>query len=214
MIILFSSCLLAQKSEENGDSLRYAAFKNYQVKVGYSTNKGITNVEGNYSFALSQAFAFGVDVRLLSFPSISPSLVTMPIILTNKFSISIKGGLEFFAFSPFTPFLNVSTHYGGIIRYEINDDYNIIVEFKQINQNTTMDGFDSFLPRKHVRGFPIQFISSFRISFFANLTSKQKEIFLHFSLLHRGQNRNLASGGAAVLLLENLGNQGTNTYNN
>ncbi|MBK7103792.1 MAG: hypothetical protein IPH62_00710 [Ignavibacteriae bacterium] len=127
--------------------------------MGYSYNKEITNFEGNYSFPLSHAFAFGIDVRLLSFPSISPNLITMPIILGDKLSISIKGGLEFFAFSPFVPFLNVSTQFGGIIRYKVDADYNLIIEFKQINQNSAMDGFDAFLPRKHVRGFPFRFIS-------------------------------------------------------
>lgn len=126
--------------------------------MGYSYNKEITNFEGNYSFPLSHAFAFGIDVRLLSFPSISPVLITMPIILSDKFSISVKGGIEFFVFSPI-PLANVSTQFGGLIRYKINNDYNLFLEFKQINQNTSMDGFDAFFPRKHVRGFPFRFVS-------------------------------------------------------
>ncbi|MFZ1288761.1 MAG: hypothetical protein WAR79_01630 [Melioribacteraceae bacterium] len=155
---MISTYLFAQESNTELYSERYDIFKNFQIKMGYSYNKDITNFELNYSFPLSHAFAFGIDVRLLSFPTISPSIVTMPIILTEKISISIKGGIEFFVFSPI-PLANISTQFGGLIRYKIKNDYNLFLEFKQINQNTSMDGFTTFLPRKHVSGFPFRFVS-------------------------------------------------------
>ena len=157
-ILIFSSHLLAQESNQELYSDRYDLFKNFQIKTGYSPNKHVVNVEGNYSLPMSHVFAFGVDFRLYSFPTVSPSIGTMPIILSDRFSVSVKGGLEFFIFSPL-PLLNVSTQFSGLIRYKVHNDYNLILEFKQINQNSSMDGFDTLLPRIKVLGFPIQFIS-------------------------------------------------------
>ena len=158
IILMFSSHLLAQESNQELYSDRYDLFKNFQVKTGYSPNKYVVNLEGNYSFPLSHAFTFGVNLRLYSFPTVSPSIGTMPIIISENFSVSVKGGIEFFIFSPL-PLLNVSTQFSGLIRYKVHNDYNLILEFKQINQNSSMDGFDTLLPRIKVLGFPIQFIS-------------------------------------------------------
>jgi len=158
IVLILSSHFFAQKSDDERYSERYELFKSFQIKLGYSFNKNTPNIEGNYSFPLSHIFSFGLDLRIYSFPTISPEIATMPIILTDHISISAKGGLEFFLFSPI-PLANLSTQFAFLIRYKINNDYNLLLEFKQINQNSSMNGFDTLPPRKHVLGFPIRFLS-------------------------------------------------------
>jgi hypothetical protein len=134
--------------------------KNWQIKIGYSlNNKNVFNIEGGYLIPLSRAFAFVADARLYSFLTVSPSLATQPIVISDKISFSLKFGLGFIFFGPVSGLTDVAFELGGLLRYQISKDYNIVFEYKQISKNSHYEGFETFSPKQMINNFPIRFIS-------------------------------------------------------
>jgi len=135
-------------------------FKKWQTKVGYSlNNKNIFNLEGSYLISLSHVFALSLDTRIYSFLTISPSITTKPITITKKLSFSLKTGLGFILFGPVAGLRDIAFELGASVRYKINKDFNILLEYKQINKNSAYVGFDTLPPKQMIRNFPIRFIS-------------------------------------------------------
>ena len=146
----------SQTSEKDKETIS----KDWQIKIGYSlNNKNVLNIEGGYLIPLSQAFAFSLDTRLYSFISVSPSLASQPITISKKISFSLKVGLGFILFGPSIGLKDVAFELGGLIRYKINEDYNIVLEYKQISKNSAYVSFDTFPPKQIISNFPIRFIS-------------------------------------------------------
>ena len=142
------------------DMTRLPVFNDWQVKIGYSVNNtNILNVEGGYLIPLSKIFALSLDTRIYSFASISPSIITKPIAITKKFSLSLKTGLGFILFGPVVGLGDIAFEFGGLIRYRISRDYSIILEYKQISKNSAYVSFETLPPKQTISNFPIRFIS-------------------------------------------------------
>jgi hypothetical protein len=144
------------------DSLKEYYFKKWQLKLGYSlNNKNIFNIEASNIFRISNLFALSLDYRLYSFISITPSLVTRPIDIQKDFSISIKGGIGIMGLPvPVIIYgLDISTEFGVIFRYRLNEKCNILLEYKQIHKNSLYESFNSLFNGPSINHFPLRFIS-------------------------------------------------------
>ncbi len=147
-------------SQSNITDKQSTVFKNWQARLGYSlNNKNIYNIEGSYLISLSHVFAFSLDTRIYSFLTVSPSLATQPIPVSEKISFSLKTGLGFIFFGPVAGLNDIAFEFGALVRYSINKYYNIILEYKQIKKNSAYLGFDTLPPKQIVQNFPIRFIS-------------------------------------------------------
>lgn len=153
--IIFCVNILGQNTLSENSSL--PEIKNWQIKGGVSfNNESVFNVEGSYIIPISQAFQFSLDTRIYSYLTISPSLKTRSIEIIDKMYFYLKFGLGFNVFG-IIPFTNFATELSLAFIYKLNDNVNLLIEYKQAKYSSA--GFETLFSRNMIDNFPIRFIS-------------------------------------------------------
>ncbi len=145
--------------DDSSKTAESEVLKKWQFKIGLSINNTAANSECSYLISLSSLFNLSFDARPYSFVSFTPAITTKPIFIFNNVSISPKAGVGVILLGPVAGLEAFTAEVGIVLRYTINNDYNILIEYKQISKSSVSEGFETLPPKHLIKNFPIRLIS-------------------------------------------------------